>query len=261
MTAEPSDPGGSTRRVTRRALVALGAVAALLVALGVGWAAAVEWGRSTADVAVREPGAVRAVAADLEHGDVAVTGGRGGTLVSARVRYLLRRPRLETALRDGELAVGVDCAALSACDARLRIRMPDGAAVRAHTHAGNLLVARAGAVNARADSGTIAVRGASGPVRLRAASGNVVASGLRGPAARAEVESGDIRLAFASPPRAVDVLVASGDATIVVPPGRYRLDVRAGPGGVRTVGVVSDPRATARISVRSPSGGAIVRSR
>jgi hypothetical protein len=85
--------------------------------------------------------------------------------------------------------------------------------------------------------------------------GDLQASGLRSSRATVRLGVGDAHVAFARAPLSLRVVVGVGDASALLPPGRYAIDARASLGDVRIgSGIVEDPSSPRSIVVTSGVG-------
>ncbi len=151
--------------------------------------------------------------------------GRSGVLVTG--------PRLAA----GVLHLAYRCAAHSPCTGRLRLVVPQ----------------RCG-IMLRQPSGHVTVSGLAGPLWISARSVDVSAAGLRSSSLTANITSGHLSAAFASPPRRVNVTLISAQATLHLPArATYRLSQQVTSGYVHAgVSQASDSPRT--IAVRIDSG-------
>jgi hypothetical protein len=88
-------------------------------------------------------------------------------------------------------------------------------------------------------------------------SGELVVQGLRGPI-HLDLGAGDVEIEADEPPESVEVLLSTGDATVVVPSGRYALDLRAEAGAIDVSGVTDDPSGPP-ITIQVAVGGITLR--
>lgn len=121
------------------------------------------------------------------------------------------------------------------------------------TTSGDIKAASAGGdLQAHSSSGDITVNGVSGAVTLQSASGRIVAGGLRGARTTAHSSSGSVTVT-ADVVQDVETQSSSGDVTITVPSGSYRVDTSSGSGD-RRIGIADDPSAQHTISAVTSSG-------
>jgi hypothetical protein len=70
--------------------------------------------------------------------------------------------------------------------------------------------------------------------------------------------SGDVHVGAACAPEHLSLVTGSGDATALVPPGRYRISAIGPAGKERVTGVLRDPRAAFTIDAHSATGSVTV---
>ena len=90
-------------------------------------------------------------------------------------------------------------------------------------------------------------------VEVTTEAGTVTGTDLRASRVDARSSAGDVRLAFATAPRAVTARSSAGDVRVSVPFGPYDVETDTSAGDV-DVDVVDDPRATRLIDARSSAG-------
>ncbi|MDR7278593.1 DUF4097 family beta strand repeat-containing protein [Catenuloplanes atrovinosus] len=220
--------------------------------------------RTTETVGITE---VRIVGGD--GGDVIVTtADRTDTQVDRVVHYSTATAP-DTAYRIEGTALVIDADCGPQCGVDYTVSAPRGVRVTGRSDSGDVRLTGVGAVDLKVDSGSLTADGVSGPVRvesdsgdvrlanvtgttdLRVQSGTLEGRGLAG-TVTAAVESGDADLALAAP-ASVTVTVDSGDLTLRVPDGKYRVRTAADSGQV-DVGIDNDPAATAVLDLRADSG-------
>lgn len=210
--------------------------------------------------------AIRELRLDMGDAEVSVgPGPEGEARVRKRLTWDLRKPKFTESLVDDVLFVTFRCdgstlAAGPECGADVDVRVPPGVRVSAVSGSGRIAVrGLSGDLDLRTGSGEVAVAGVRGRLRLRARSGEVAGTGLASSKVRAEADSGQVDLRFATPPDEVDASVRSGDAKIIVPAGsRYRIAGRLGSGTAHLNPAVVDAGSPGLISVRSDSGSTYV---
>ncbi|MFC0002734.1 DUF4097 family beta strand repeat-containing protein [Micromonospora siamensis] len=209
-------------------------------------------------------------------GDVVLhgTGPAGQVRVKRTLRYQGDQPGQTWRVDGGELVLDTDCG--PRCSISYDVTLPKGVPVRGETASGNVELAGTGEVQFTVRSGDVRVAGATGPVRIEANSGNVEVSDLTGPV-RLRANSGDVtgtRLAGpvdadadsgnitldVSAPTAVRAHAASGDVSVLVPPGAYRVRARADSGN-KDIGLADDPKATVLLDVSADSGNVTLTAR
>lgn len=90
-------------------------------------------------------------------------------------------------------------------------------------------------------SGELVVIGMRGPLDADVGAGSIDVRDHGDGAVAVSTGAGDVALSFADEPESVRVLLSTGDAAVVVPAGRYALDLRAEAGAVDVSGVTDDP--------------------
>ena len=144
------------------------------------------------------------------------------------------------------------------CSFDYRVGLPAGVHTVLANGSGNLtLRGLSGYVNAADGSGNITGAGLSGSqVALEAGSGNITVSGLTSPRVVASDGSGDITLIFTKVPSYVHVKNASGNVTLILPPGKttlYRVNASTSSGN-RVINVPNSSLSHRRITVTDGSG-------
>jgi hypothetical protein len=209
-------------------------------------------------------------------GDVTIRGdGTAGEVrIDRVVRYRGDDPGQTYRITGTNLHVDTDCGRW--CSVSYVIQAPAGVAVRGNNGSGDLQLSDVAAVDVHVGSGTItvtestadvAVESGSGDVTVsavagaltaNAGSGTIDARGVMGGPTRVETGSGDVSLAL-SRPAEVRGKVGSGDLTVTVPAGSYRIDVSTGSGEAH-VGVQDSPAGQHLLDLESGSGDITVRS-
>ena len=230
------------RRGTRLAV----AVAATFVVAATAWALVQAVAAPTSEQRVELPGAGAAVSIEVDQGDVDVRAGAAAGRVSARaeVRAPGVDPARSTAVDDGEARLSWSCRFWTTCRVDVRADVPDDARVRVRTSFGDVRVA-----------------GPVGDVDIETGSGDVEATSIAGGRATVRARSGGARLAFDRRPSDVDVEVTSGDITLDVPAGAYRITAETRAGDVVLDGVRDDPAAPGSILLDTTAGDVVVRGR
>jgi hypothetical protein len=209
-------------------------------------------------------GDVARVVVATGNGDVTLRSGAAGRVtLDERRRFWLRKPKVDVALRDGVLAIRVDCGRFGPCSDDLDLTVPAGVgrtSVDADSGAINVSGMR-GAVELRADSGDVEAEDIAGALSLSADSGDVRARDVRAETVSASTDSGDVDVMLLAPARAVSASADSGDVTVDVPAGRYRVDAGADSGDVGVDGLLRDDTAPNHIDAHADSGDVAVRGR
>ncbi|MFG1870363.1 DUF4097 family beta strand repeat-containing protein [Micromonospora arborensis] len=210
-------------------------------------------------------------------GDVVVrgTGPASKVRIKRVVRYQGGEPdNARYEIKGSELVLDTDCG--SRCSISYEVTVPEGVAVQGETSSGNVELSRVGAVDVRVNSGDVRVSGASGTlgvetesgnievseaaaaVRLRASSGDISARRLSG-TVDAEATSGNVNVELDKPASA-RVHASSGDVTLLVPEGSYRVRANADSGD-KTVTVADNPAASLELDGSASSGNLTIRQR
>jgi hypothetical protein len=228
---------------------------------------------STSSVAVTAPSdaEVATVRLATDESDAVIRGsGDAGYRVERIVHYGGPEPPPSHRL-EGRTLVLEGCE-LPDCWFEYEVTVPSSVDVTGEAGSGSTNVYGTAEVDVRAGSGSVSVTSVAGPVRIdagsgailldgiggdltvTAGSGSVRGSGLSGARTQAETGSGDVDLEFdaASAVQAIEATSGSGDVSLVVPPGRYRVTVESN--GPPEIDVDIDPAAPATIDVSSDSG-------
>ncbi|MGH3622249.1 MAG: DUF4097 family beta strand repeat-containing protein [Sciscionella sp.] len=232
------------------------------LAVGFGW-----WWPEKAEATDNLRAQVRGVRIENSSGDVDI---RVGDTTITRVRqvfnYSWSKPD-DAYSMDGDALVLSDCG--WSCSADYEIVVPRGTRVSGAASSGDVTVNGVAAVDVRVNSGEIIVRDVDGPVRveansgdidlarirgdvtLRADSANITGTGLDGRVS-ANASSGDIELTMAGQ-RDVRAEVSSGNVTVRVPAGAYRVNAHASSGDEQ-VDIPTDPSAAHTLELTASSG-------
>lgn len=202
-----------SRRPLRRAALAVAVVVIGACALAAGSGAGMGGGRAASAGPAGQGGTTRAVrvivgsvgTVDLQGvpGQLSIVGtGSGEVMLTGQLSWAGSAPVVVTRLdrAAGVLMVSVRCAPASRCTQNLRLAVPADTTAAVRQPAGRVLV-----------------RGLAGPLRLTAANAEVSASGLRSPELAAAIMSGHLSATFVTPPRRVDITLASAQATLRLP--------------------------------------------
>ncbi|MET7709663.1 DUF4097 family beta strand repeat-containing protein [Micromonospora sp. NPDC005413] len=209
-------------------------------------------------------------------GDVIVRG--SGTAGEARIKRVVRyqggQPEARYEIKGSELVLDTDCG--DRCSISYEVAVPEGVTLQGESGSGDVELSRVGAVDLRLGSGDVRISGASGAVgvetgsgnievseasgavRLRAGSGDVTARRLGG-AVDAEAGSGNVTVELDKPASA-RAHASSGDVTMLVPAGRYKVRSSTGSGDAR-ITVTDDPTATDVLDGSAGSGNVTISQR
>ncbi|MFI6239369.1 DUF4097 family beta strand repeat-containing protein [Micromonospora sp. NPDC050795] len=210
-------------------------------------------------------------------GDVVIrgTGAASEVRIKRVVRYQGGEPdNTRYEIKDSELVLDTDCG--SRCSISYEVTVPEGVAVKGETSSGNVELSRVGTVELQVSSGDVRISGASGAVgvearsgnievneaaaavRLRASSGDITARRLGG-TVDAGASSGNVNVELDKPASA-RVHASSGDVTLVVPQGSYRVRSNADSGD-ETVTVADNPAASLVLDGSADSGNLTISER
>lgn len=214
--------------------------------------------------------------------EVRLNGGSGNvTVVAARVdeaqitrtfHYNGDRPTASHEVRDGVLVLTLRCG--NQCRVDYRVEVPASAKVTGESSSGDVTAEGVATVSVGAKSGNVRVSNVAGNVKVNTKSGDVrlaslgasvevtaSSGGVSGKDLRGSTvihgSSGNIDLELT---RAADVRVDahSGNVTLTVPPGAYRVQTSAKSGSVK-VDVTTDPGAANLLNVTTRSGDITVK--
>jgi Toastrack DUF4097 len=207
-------------------------------------------------------------------GDVTVTAGAVDRVqITTTVHYAGGRPTASHPVQGRALVLNTRCG--NQCRVEYQLTVPASVRVTGNNGSGGVTVdgvasvaveARSGHVTVRNVRNSVSVTTRSGDIGLHALSGTVVAharsgdvrgDGLGG-GATVTTSSGDVSLAFTRAQN-VEVQASSGDVTLTVPAGPYRVQMSAKSGRVR-VGVPTQPTGGHLLKVTTHSGDITVRT-
>jgi hypothetical protein len=146
-------------------------------------------------------------------------------------------------LANGVLHIRSNCPTivLASCSASYELAVPQAVSVRVQTR-----------------DGDVRVTGFDGNAAVATSSGNVDVEAYCGFQLSAVSQSGNVYAATACAPESLSLLSRTGDATALVPPGRYRVQARAASGRKRITGLRRDPGAPFTIDARSTTGSVTI---
>lgn len=259
------EPPAAGHRGARGALLVLGAVLAVGLAVLAGLQALDQTtGRDKHDEHAVLPATVTRLELSASDGNLVLTGAGGGpAVVDAHLSSTVHAPHLRVDVSGATAKVSTDCGwnFLLSCDATLRVTVPPGVAVVAHSSSGDIhATGLRGPFDLDTSSGDVVSSGGTGTARLSTSSGDVRATGLGATSVNAHSSSGDVSLQFTTVPADVTASTSSGDVRVTVPDGptSYLVSVHTSSGD-STVGVRTDPTAARRITARTSSGDVSVR--
>lgn len=210
-------------------------IAAGVVAAASAWALLQATVDRAGGSSVELPLLVEVLSLEVAAGDVAIRAARDGARLDARSRGILA-PSRRLARAGARVEARYGCRLWTSCRVDVTARLPAGADV-----------------DARTAFGDVTAEGLHGDLRLRTRAGEVGGAGLGSGAVKVEAGSGEVRLAFARPPREVEVETSSGDVEVRLPPGACRLALDSAAGDVRREGAPPAP-AGAPVRVDTDSG-------
>jgi putative adhesin len=210
-------------------------------------------------------GPLRAIAVTSSSGDIELAPAGARVEVRQTQHYVLTKPKLQQTVAGGVLMLSSDCATpILTCYADLRVTVPSGVAVTAHTDSGDVDATAIAARDARLRSNSGDVRlelvGSQQGASAQTGSGDVAVSAEGASAIEARSDSGDVTVDTATPPHRVVARTNSGDVTITVPPGEYAVDAKTDSGHVKVDGITLNDRAPNSIEARTDSGDVTVRA-
>lgn len=279
---------GRVRKIARLFLLVLVAV---ILAVGVVLYVTRTYSFDTATY----PSSVHGVVVDADIGEIDAVGtDRPDALLIWQRRYSLIRPTIQRGVSGDMLHVRSHCPPVSfRCAVILGFQVSNRTALSIHSNSAPVGVQSLSApVDITTQSGETAVQHVAAPVDVRSSNGNVSLDDIRGdivaktgsapielhdihgrihlatdsgtvtgtnwdtPALEAQTNTGWITTDFSTPPTQVDIRSSSGQITLYLPAGRYRLELDAPVGKVHVRGIVNDP--TAKRVVRIHTGGGII---
>ncbi|WP_430782189.1 DUF4097 family beta strand repeat-containing protein [Actinoplanes sp. G11-F43] len=223
-------------------------------------------------------------------GDVSVTTESGAT--ETQIRRIVRgitSPDTSYQVAGGVLTLNTDCG--PDCHLSYEITAPPGVAVRGEMRSGDVMLSAVGTIDVKMTSGDVMIDRATGPVSLEMTSGDVMVENTSEPVkvrstsgdlmvvgggpvdvearagnvdvtdgkgpVTARLTSGDISLSL-SAASSVTASTGSGEISLMVPPGDYRVSAVSGNGEAVVENVKNNPAATNVLELRSRSGDVAV---
>ncbi len=223
-------------------VVASGAIIGFVVLVtGVGWVASLH--SRSASYAVTA--SVSRVDLQLGSGDANIVASSSPAVQVRRTEsYAFGHPAREDRwLAGGVLHIVSRCPhiVLGSCSASYEVAVPQGVTI-----------------NVRTSSGAIRMNGVSGDATVATRSGNIDVEAYCGFHLSAASESGNLTVVTACPSQSLRLQTGSGNATALVPPGRYRIAAVSGVRRQRVTGVQDDPTSSFTVTVESGSGAVAV---
>jgi hypothetical protein len=220
---------------------AVGASATIVVVAGL--ATGIDWLTSLHSKSSRYvvSGAVQRVELTLSSGNAVIDGTQSSTVEVRRTDdYAFgHSAREHRSLSGGILRISSRCPRIvvGSCSASYALAVPETVAV-----------------SVRTANGDVRLTGFRGTASVSTGAGNVDVEAYCGFDLAAETGSGNVRVAAACSPAHLEVRTRSGNATALVPPGRYRISAISGAGLPHVNGVVRDANAPFTIDMHSGSG-------
>lgn len=245
------------------------------------------------------PGTIQRILVDADTGEVAAVGSdRRDVFVLWQRRYSLIKPQVQREVRGSMLELRSRCPWASVrCAVILGSQVPKGSTVSIRTSSAPVTTrSLRGPLDVRTQSGDATFEQIAAPVRVGTTTGKVSIDGLQGELVASTVsapitlhdirgqvhltsESGSITgtgwvtaaldvqtgtgwvtAEFDAPPGRIDIRSVSGQVTLDLPKGHYRLDLDAPPDEIHVSGIVDDPTAAHTIKI-STEGGVVLRGR
>jgi hypothetical protein len=222
-----------------QALVGASAVVVVVagLALGIDWLTSLH--SKTTRYVVSAP--LRRVVLDVASGNAVIVGTQSSTLEVRRTdRYAFGHPARERrSVSGGVLRISSRCPKIvvGSCSVSYELAVPETVTVSVH-----------------ATEGSVRFTGFRGTASVRTGAGNVDVEAYCGFDFAATTGSGNVRIAAACSPAHLEVFTRSGNATALVPAGRYRVSAGSGKGQPRVSGVVRDAAAPFTIDMHSGTG-------
>jgi hypothetical protein len=186
-------------------------------------------------------GSLNGITLDLAEADADIVGGaERGVSVRRTDRFAFGHHAVSRrVVSGGVLRISSRCpeTVLGACSARYRLAVPDNVPVTVRTEAGDVRISRF-----------------RGSARIDTTAGDVAVGAFCGFALQARAETGDVRAETACPLDRLELRSATGDVSVTVPPGRYRVDADSDSGRSDVRGLESADDAPFQIQALSSSG-------
>lgn len=181
-------------------------------------------------------------------GDVTVRAGVSpAILLESRTTWVISKPSVTRRIEGDTLVIESSCDPLTSalrCSAELDLAVPP------------LMD-----VEVQARTADIRLRGLQGRVTASTETGDLETDRLEAVVFEGSTETGDADLDIVGTPTRIAATTESGDVTVVVPYGAYRVDAAAGSGAVDVEGVLRDDLAIQRLELRTDAGDIAVRTR
>lgn len=238
----------------RRRVLAPAAVAAGLLCAGLlvtGCSDEGDMKTTTADATVKTA-VTSVVVKDARRGSIDVKAGDGpGVTIHRTVHYRDdATPKPTQQVSGGVLTFSNGC---DNCYIDYELQVPASAKVQLSNSSGEVTVSGVAAADISTSSGPVTTEQIAGPLKVETSSGSITGSALSGPSAEVRTDSGATRLTFAKAPTSVVTDTGSGDMTLKVPGGPYKVDVST-TSGKRVTKVPTDPAAKSTLTSKATSG-------
>ncbi len=222
----------------------LGVALALVTVLAGALAVAGSLARDSTSQQHRYQG-VRVVEVDVDAESVEVVTGPGDvTRLERSIAWSAGRPTLRQEQVGERLVVGSACPFSfgRGCSGRVRLVVPAGTRVTAHS-----------------SGGSVEVTGLDGVLDLSSSAGDVGGTALRAATVVADSSAGDVDLRFSAAPTRVRATSSAGDVAVALPEGpeAYRVDAGSSAGS-RDVRVRTDPSSRRTVFAHSSAGDVAV---
>jgi hypothetical protein len=216
----------------------------LLVVVGAALAIWWETSSETRTTAYGVTGDLSTVRLDLGSADVEVDGGGDAVEVRRVDEFAFgHAPTEQRVVAPGQLTIVSRCPrqVIGRCRSSFRVTVPDNVAIQVQT-----------------SSGSVRLSGVRASVSVQTGSGDVSADGFCGFSLRAVSEAGNLRATADCSTERLELRSRSGNASAVVPAGRYRVDAESDTGDRVIRGVTPDDDAPYAVQVLSTTGDVAV---
>ncbi|ANH91329.1 MULTISPECIES: DUF4097 family beta strand repeat-containing protein [unclassified Streptomyces] len=169
-------------------------------------------------------------------------------------------PHVTWSMKNDRLVLRLKCSGIvTDCDARHRIEVPRGVAVKVRD--GNGSVRAQGfkdPLTVRTSNGPVHITDSTGPLDLRTSNGSVRAE-VAARQVRTTTSNGSVHLELGAVPDLVDTHSSNGPVTVALPGGRYRVTTETSHGSTH-VSVPRDDSSPHVVSARTSNGSITVRT-
>ena len=216
-------------------------VVVVILSTGIGWVATLHSKIAKYSLSAH----LKRVELTMSSGQAVIVGTQSSTLKVRRTdEYAFgHQAREQRSMRNGVVRIYSHCPkiVLGSCSASYQLAVPETVAVNVHT-----------------TDGDVRITGFRGAASVQTEAGNVNVEAYCGFDLAAVTGSGDVRIAAACSPAHLQVRTRSGNASALVPTGRYRISASSGAGRPRVSGVTRDARAPFTIQMHSGRGSVAV---